>query len=717
MKKFFSILCAFAIVFSASATPIQVKKASKELKNNQKVEQVRAKKNAVKPTADFRQFTQKQELTAPVKTAKVAKAKKETINLSFNSEENEVKWYDYCASEGWWQIYSSDDEYAQFSISNVNAAEAAGTYAWEDLDHDWTFYKLESEAADGYPRHYFTDGSCTVATDEAGNVTVEGTFVDEEGNTFNVSIAYTAEEPIEIKSDTVVFEEPMLEPYFYADGSVELAAANDLYDLTLCYFPAEEGNPAGEFNTEDFDLDWSYLYVGETKLYFEEAHLVVTDNGAGRLDAVVDLVTEGGYNFKFTMFYQAPDDPVKEGEYKLTATNLEVNDSYAAWFGIIILEASDDNVAVELYVPGDAAGASLAGTYEIGKNAEASAYFTTADGEVEGFSGNITIAYNEAGYKVTGKILAWDNIEYTLDLSLEIPPVSREQDITIDGLECVLYDFGAWQVAGYNEDETQYVSLAAYTDEVAGTYAAADLAAQYCYVVTDIEGSTYNYFEMIDANITVAVNGDEATLTGTFIGFDGTETVQFNLNIKASIAEPEDTAHPGDQEEDYIHNFAEYEIDDTNLADWGSLYVEALDEELNYIILDITLPEGAEELVAGEYPFSDEYDEQTVYAGFYSDSYGYIPSFVNIAVEQDGKYYYGEEFWWPVEGTVTIWENGVILVDAINSKGAAIKCRLGGAEAIDNVDANAVATKRVVKGQLLIEKNGVIYNAQGAVVK
>lgn len=37
--------------------------------------------------------------------------------------------------------------------------------------------------------------------------------------------------------------------------------------------------------------------------------------------------------------------------------------------------------------------------------------------------------------------------------------------------------------------------------------------------------------------------------------------------------------------------------------------------------------------------------------------------------------------------------------------------------AIDNVDADKVATKRIIDGQLVIEKNGVKYNAQGTVVK
>ena len=38
-------------------------------------------------------------------------------------------------------------------------------------------------------------------------------------------------------------------------------------------------------------------------------------------------------------------------------------------------------------------------------------------------------------------------------------------------------------------------------------------------------------------------------------------------------------------------------------------------------------------------------------------------------------------------------------------------------DAIDNTVVEGKAVKRIVNGQLVIEKNGVIYNAQGAMVR
>ena len=53
-----------------------------------------------------------------------------------------------------------------------------------------------------------------------------------------------------------------------------------------------------------------------------------------------------------------------------------------------------------------------------------------------------------------------------------------------------------------------------------------------------------------------------------------------------------------------------------------------------------------------------------------------------------------------------------------NGDGGFTKIKVNGwPTAIDNTDAAVKATKRVIDGVLFIEKNGVLYNAQGAIVK
>ena len=57
--------------------------------------------------------------------------------------------------------------------------------------------------------------------------------------------------------------------------------------------------------------------------------------------------------------------------------------------------------------------------------------------------------------------------------------------------------------------------------------------------------------------------------------------------------------------------------------------------------------------------------------------------------------------------------------DVLNSYGRTIKVTLypNGATGVDNITTDVKATKVLRNGQLLIEKNGKIYNATGAEVK
>ena len=63
--------------------------------------------------------------------------------------------------------------------------------------------------------------------------------------------------------------------------------------------------------------------------------------------------------------------------------------------------------------------------------------------------------------------------------------------------------------------------------------------------------------------------------------------------------------------------------------------------------------------------------------------------------------------------------NGVIQVEALNSNGKAVRCRLSGnTQAIETVQyQNTDAQKTLREGQLFIEKNNKTYNTQGITIK
>ena len=139
-----------------------------------------------------------------------------------------------------------------------------------------------------------------------------------------------------------------------------------------------------------------------------------------------------------------------------------------------------------------------------------------------------------------------------------------------------------------------------------------------------------------------------------------------------------------------------------------------------YVYLDITLPKGASELVAGQYPADKKYGYQTFCPGYNDATFGPAPSYAAMLVEEDGKMCM-DKIWYIVSGTVTIDENGTITVSGKNSLDHNINVTLwkGTDTAINNAkdDVREKAVKRLVNGKLIIERNGKTFNILGTEIK
>lgn len=259
-------------------------------------------------------------------------------------------------------------------------------------------------------------------------------------------------------------------------------------------------------------------------------------------------------------------------------------------------------------------------------------------------------------------------------------------------------------------------------------------------VVKNIVNTTYGNFDLKDETGTVYVYGlltaegeakkfeelgieenDTLTIKAVYNEYQGTPQAKNAVFVSVTKGEGggEDENHPYDEDADFDVTFASYSIDDSDLADYGNLYIEASDEEGNYIILDITLPEGATGLVAGIYPVDDtyEYPAQTVTAGIYEEEVFY-PSFAATLVEQEGQMYL-DKIWWIVSGQVEVDEDLNITVDALNSLGKEIVAVLSGnpQTAVETTKVADRAVKFIENAMLLIERNGVRYNVMGQVVR
>lgn len=259
-------------------------------------------------------------------------------------------------------------------------------------------------------------------------------------------------------------------------------------------------------------------------------------------------------------------------------------------------------------------------------------------------------------------------------------------------------------------------------------YSAAEAKLEGIYTVGDlIESLTYVMDKQTNRIIvfnrgTVQVERGEADtlhLHATVVGRYEDENTTNNYVIDLYYAPKAAEGLPGDEDSEFLMNFESYTIDD-ELADEGMVYVEALDENRNYVVLEVSLPENATQLVAGTYEVAVVEDEDYPYQSVTAGSYQYgepQPSFASVLAE-DGETI--EKVWYIVYGKVFVKENMDIAIAANNSLGKRLAIVLHGNSqaAIEMTSvATAPAIKIIENGMIVIEHNGVRSNVIGQVVR
>lgn len=686
MKKFFSFVCAIAIAFSASAVPAKVLGKSKQAEAMEAVKTVKAHQTL--PATSL----QKAERAAVAFKAPQAKLENYNVTITdyaenFYTTDNDV----------WVKLYDADENVYYFDIVVAEGTQelALGqAYTLADMIPNFSYMR----GANGKMPYASASLTKTVTMyEEQELVHFAAQFTDTLGN--NYTLAYD-QAPFIITGDTidVVFTTNANKP-IYDDGMCQLRAENEDYDIAFT-FPCAEGAPAGEYGEEDMNLDYTFVNDFEAV----SAHCVVAENN-GTISLVGDILAKDGNVYHVTFSFTAPTAQSFE---TITATNLVLDDSYASYFSIIIVGASNEDYTVSLYLPAD----DYLGTFDA---EEVSLSIKSGDSEIEIYEGTITVANTVTGVAITGTVLSMDGVQYTLNLQYVIPDATSQETISLSGTLTNIQN-QAWQFIAKTDD--RYVSIAAYSTTIPGTYGRSDLAADYTFIGKFENGDTL-FYDMVDANVLVVVNGENAVITGTLKGqnyADATDVIEFALNLTATVEDYEEEPQGNQydsQDEGFYYKFPTYNIDDQYLAQYNVFVVEATDAENHTISLEFNVAAGTTELAAGVYPIASTYAAGTVTAGSINQNiYG------SFAGNLNDEGYINVPLWLIVNGTVTVLENGVIEVAATNTWGQGIYSRLGEyPEGIENTDAKAGAVKAIRNGQLIIIKNGAEYNAQGASLK
>lgn len=245
---------------------------------------------------------------------------------------------------------------------------------------------------------------------------------------------------------------------------------------------------------------------------------------------------------------------------------------------------------------------------------------------------------------------------------------------------------GWWQIMGESDSYVFSLSNAGEIAQAAGTYTVADLDPDFSYI--SLYGATDTVdVAFVDGSVTVAISEEGiVTVNGTLVGADGNNYI-FNLTYKDPTAE--NTVELNIPAAELYEELAAYGL-------YGVFGYTA--DNTSYVQLGI----WAETEFAGQFT-EDDLDAK------------YISSFVKI----------GKEYETIFSANITVTPGATkndysITADLLCYNNTLYKVTMtigAGAQGIEDVDAAVKAIKSIVNGQLIIEKKGVKYNAQGAVIR
>ncbi|MBQ9339473.1 MAG: hypothetical protein IJS13_03975, partial [Paludibacteraceae bacterium] len=243
---------------------------------------------------------------------------------------------------------------------------------------------------------------------------------------------------------------------------------------------------------------------------------------------------------------------------------------------------------------------------------------------------------------------------------------------------------GWWQMMGENESYYFSFSNAGEIASAPGTYTIGDLDPEY----TSIEIlETENEIGFTDGSITIAVAEDGVvTLTGELVGEDGNNYI-FNLTYKDPVVE--NTVNI---------SIPEWQVDETYL-DYDLFAVGGEAADGAYVQFALWIVDEAQEGIFGHYT-DYHFDYQYIGTGLY-DAQGVEQSIfsADITIEEgaDGRVL--------VTADLLCYNNTLYRVTTLVGEG------------FENVFGSKKAVKFFQNGTVVIEKNGVRYNMNGAVIR
>lgn len=409
------------------------------------------------------------------------------------------------------------------------------TYTWDDMLHPYCTAYVSAD----FTHYPFADATFTCHLDELGLEHFTGSATDSLGNIYNFHYDVLPYTPSGDTIDVTITQPMKLEhaTEWYFSGSTSE------YDVLLVLIN-DGDSPVGHYTNENIGLDFSYIGTtpkgGYYTLYsFHDAEIDITEATGDTLLIEALIAAQDTNVYRLHAFYVAPKSLRRD---TITATDLYINTDYLyGLVGAIRVEASDEQHQLVLALSPMTEDLSVYDTYQITTLSPNIGYVTySIDPETvhEVYEGTVTIERSESGAVVTGTLLCYNNVEYTIHLSYEVPEPTDEDDLTIEAMTVQVSSQGAWRISGYDADSTVFVSAVFNNDRIDGNYSFVEMSRDYSYIVTDItwrdgEVDSYTYYDMINAHLTAELDPADSTITvtGTMLGRYYADVPLFNVTL------------------------------------------------------------------------------------------------------------------------------------------------------------------------------------------
>lgn len=412
------------------------------------------------------------------------------------------------------------------------------TYTWDEMYQKFCYVYVGAE----FQGHAFKDANITWTKDAQGLEHIAGYAIDTLDNTYNF---HYDDVPFIPTGDTIAVSFPgsLRLEHYQSDWYFSGTNSDGAYSLMLTLLN-DGDSPVGHYTAENIDLTYSYLDKslgdgGYELLYFHDATADITAAENDTLVIHAEVMAQDGIVYVLEAFYSEPKALRHE---QITATDLYINTDYLyGMVGAIRVEASDDQRRVVLALTPETADLSVYDTYQLSAytpNLGNVTYFIDPETPYEVYKGTVTVERAENGAVVTGTLLCYNDVEYTLHLTSPAPDKTREEELNMDAMHLTVSTQGAWRINGYSADSTVFVSAVFNNDRFDGTYSIVEMSRDYSYIVTDITWSqgdveSYTYYDLVSARLTAELDPADSTITvtGTMLGQHLTDVPLFSITL------------------------------------------------------------------------------------------------------------------------------------------------------------------------------------------